>query len=102
MPRTSRSPRTTGRRSDALDADERRFAALEDTMERLARTCRECPPDRREHLGNALLNLSLGYLLEQHGPAGTVGILARVADALATDALPDCPGRALDVLRVDA
>ncbi len=52
-------------------------------------------------MGNALLNLSLGYLIDLHGQPGTAMILSRVVDALMSDQLPNLSDRALDAVRLD-
>jgi len=53
-------------------------------------------------VGNALLNLSLGYLIDLHGQPGAATILSRVVDALMSDQLPTRSDRALDAVRLDA
>ncbi len=55
-----------------------------------------------EHAGNAMLNLALGRLLEQHGRERTAALLARVVEELWSNTLPETPERALDVFRLDA
>lgn len=55
-----------------------------------------------DHTGNALLNMALGYLLEQYGRERTAALLARIVEGLWSNTLPDSPERALDVFRVDA
>jgi hypothetical protein len=53
-------------------------------------------------VGNALLNLSLGYLIDLHGQPGAATILARLVDALMSNQLPNRSDRALDAVRLDA
>lgn len=55
-----------------------------------------------QHAGNALLNLSLARLIEQHGRECTAALLARIVEELWSNTLPDSPDRALDVFRLDA
>lgn len=55
-----------------------------------------------QHTGNALLNLALAKLLEQHGRESTAALLARIVEELWSNTLPDSPDRALDVFRLDA
>jgi hypothetical protein len=104
--RSTRTQKTRRARStlgtSLAAADDLRMAALLSTIAIVERSVRNLPPSSREHAGNALLNVALGYLCEQYGRLGAAGLLARVADALAGDSLPNCPDRAFDPLRTDA
>jgi len=75
--------------------------ALLHTLAELEATCSRLPARCRSHVGNAMLNLSLGYLIEVHGQPGTATILARVVDALLSNQLPIRDDRALDPVRLD-
>lgn len=55
-----------------------------------------------DHAGNALLNLALGYLLEQYGRERAAALLARIVEEIWSNTLPEAPDRALDVFRLDA
>ena len=71
--------------------DAANMQTLQRTMAELEATCAELPDHCRPHLGNAMLNLGLGYLIELHGQRGTASLLARVVDSLAAGDLPRQP-----------
>lgn len=75
--------------------------ALLHTIAELEATCARLPARCRSHVGNAMLNLGLGYLIEVHGEPGTATILARVVDALLSNQLPTRDDCALDPMRLD-
>jgi hypothetical protein len=81
--------------------DEHKMQALQHAMRKLEVACARLPSRCEEHVGNALLNVSLGYLIDLHGQKGTASILARVVDALQVDQLPGRAERALDPVRLD-
>ncbi len=81
--------------------EEQRMEALQQAMAHLEATCATLPARCENHVGNALLNLSLGYLVDLHGQPGTATILARLVDALLADQMPSRPHDALDPVRLD-
>lgn len=52
-------------------------------------------------LGNALLNLAVGRMIEADGVARTARVLARLADAIVTSPAP-LPERAIDLSSLNA
>jgi len=83
-------------------SDEQKLESLQHAMAQLQATCARLPVKCEKHVGNALLNLSLGYLIDLHGQPGAATILSRVVDALMSDQLPTRSDRALDAVRLDA
>jgi hypothetical protein len=81
--------------------DALRMQTLERTIAELEASCAELPAGCRPYLGNAMLNIGLGYLIELHGQRGTASLLARVVDSLSSGELPVQSERALDAVRLD-
>ena len=75
--------------------------ALRHAMAQLEATCARLPVECTNHVGNALLNLSLGYLIDLYGQPGAATILARLVDALMSDQMPNRADCALDPVRLD-
>jgi hypothetical protein len=82
-------------------SDAEHLPALRDVMAALEATCARLPETSRPYIGNAMLNLGLGYLIERHGQRGAASILIRVLGALSAEQLSQCEDRALDALRLD-
>lgn len=61
---------------------------LDETMAHLAEALSHLPTRCQPYRGNALLNLALGQLVDEHGQARTARLVARVVTELARD---DCP-----------
>jgi hypothetical protein len=81
--------------------DSSRMQTLERTMAEFEATCAGLPDTCQPHIGNAMLNIGLGYLIELHGQRGTASLLARVVDALTTGEMPVSSARAIDPVRLD-
>lgn len=78
-----------------------RIQELQLVMSDFEQALASCSEVAGEHAGNALLNLALARLLEQHGRESTATLLARIVEELWSNTLPDSPDRALDVFRLD-
>jgi hypothetical protein len=90
-----------GLSGDTIVNDEQKMEALQHAMAQLQASCAKLPVRCESHVGNALLNLSLGYLIDLHGQPGAATILSRLVDALMSDQLPNRSDRALDAVRLD-
>jgi len=79
-----------------------RIELLEETLVRVAAVFKTLPEPCQPHLGNALLNLALGRLVEEHGQMATAQLLARVQDSLSMNECPATSEAAIDCFRLDS
>jgi len=75
---------------------------LQQTIRKIDATVMRLDSAHEPYIGNALLNLALGHLIETHGQKTTAGMLARVVDTLAVEQMAGRAEGALDAGRLDS
>lgn len=75
---------------------------LKQTIRKIDATVMRLDAEHDPYIGNALLNLALGHLIEMHGQKTTAGMLARVVDTLAVEQMASRAEGALDAVRLDS